>query len=88
MKEKKKRKKKKTILNLPDTNTNFFFELSKGKKVRKAVALYDDKKQKLDHLISTKIDTLKCNSFPGSIHCERTSIISCLFCKVSWAWKT
>ena len=32
MKGKKKKKKKKTILNLPDTNTNFFLNWEEGEK--------------------------------------------------------
>ena len=39
-----------------------------------AIALFS-KKQKLNHVMSVKTDTLNCSSFPGFIQCEGTSFL-------------
>ena len=48
----------------------------------KNVALYG-KKQKLNHVMSVKTDTVKCSSRPGPIRCEKKNFISCPFRKLS-----
>ena len=40
-----------------------------------AIALFS-KKQKLNHVMSVKTDTLNCSSFPGFIQCEGTSFLA------------